>query len=115
MPIKQQTAEEAYLTVLESAGCSLPIRDSIDQRIVEEVRTGTATYGDNGFVSTPGDVGGHLTIQGGPAPVDSDHDGMPDDWEKANGLNPNNADDRNNKDAVGYTMLEVYLNSIDNL
>lgn len=45
--------------------------------------------------------------------MDTDQDGMPDEWEKQNGLNPNNPDDRNgdnNKD--GYTNLEEYLNRI---
>jgi len=55
------------------------------------------------------------SLQSGTAPVDSDRDGMPDAWENANGLNPNDANDRNNTDSIGYTMLENYLNSIDNL
>ena len=47
------------------------------------------------------------------APRDSDHDGMPDEWGKKNGLNPRNAADRNTFANDGYTMLEKYLNSID--
>jgi hypothetical protein len=48
-----------------------------------------------------------------PAPVDTDKDGMPDDWEKQHGLDLNNA-----ADAVTfflekhYTNIEVYLNSL---
>jgi len=53
MPIKEQTAHDAYQAVLDHAGCSLPNRDTIDTRIIEEVRNGTATYGDNGFVNSP--------------------------------------------------------------
>lgn len=47
--------------------------------------------------------------------VDTDEDGMPDWWEDINGLDKNSPDDRNNINASsdGYTMLEVYLNSID--
>jgi pectate lyase len=45
-------------------------------------------------------------------PKDTDHDGMPDKWEKENGLNPKNADDRNKLAEDGYTMLEEYLNTI---
>ena len=52
-------------------------------------------------------------LQGGEAPADADQDGMPDEWETANGLNPNDASDRNNTDAIGYTMLEIYINSLD--
>ena len=46
------------------------------------------------------------------AAADTDHDGMPDDWEYKNGLDPNNEEDRNNLGADGYTMLEEYLNAI---
>ncbi|MEN8908349.1 MAG: LPXTG cell wall anchor domain-containing protein, partial [Clostridiales bacterium] len=113
MPIRQQTAEEAYKTVLDTVGCSKPNRDSVDKRIIEEVRTGTATYGENGLITTPTDVGGWPALASGTAPLDSDHDGMPDSWETSNGLNPKDASDRNKKDSVGYTMLEKYINSDD--
>ena len=46
-------------------------------------------------------------------PVDSDHDGIPDDWEKAHGLNPNDPADANKDlNGDGYTNLEKYLNSL---
>ncbi|MCP9235270.1 hypothetical protein [Lewinella sp. JB7] len=45
-------------------------------------------------------------------PADTDHDGIPDDWENANGLDPNDPDDRNTVATDGYTMLEKYLNGI---
>ncbi len=109
MPINQQTAEAAYQSVLEHAGCSKPNRDSHDARIVEEVRTGTATHG-NGHVSSPTEL---PVLKSTTPPVDSDHDGMPDDWERANGLDPNNVEDRNQTWGPGYTMLEKYLNSLD--
>ena len=113
MPIKQQTAEQAYISVLKHAGCSLPKRDSVDVRIIEEVRNGTATYGSNGFINKPSVVGGWPELKSETAPADTDHDGMPDEWETAKGLDPANADDRNKVAADGYTMLEKYLNSID--
>jgi pectate lyase len=112
MPINQQTPEDAYLAVLAHAGCSLPNRDAIDARIIEEVRNATATYGNNGIITKPSDVGGWPALRSGIAPVDSDHDGMPNAWEVAEGLNPNNASDRNTVGADGYTMLESYLNSL---
>jgi pectate lyase len=112
MPINQHSPEEAYTMVLDHAGCSLPLRDTIDKRIIEEVRTGTATYGDNGIITYPSDVGGWPLLADGTPPVDSDHDGMPDDWETNNGLDPDNPDDRNNVGPHGYTMLENYLNSL---
>ena len=111
MPIKQETAEQAYLSVLAKAGAS-KVRDSVDTRIIEEVRNGTATYGKNGIIESQQEVGGWPSLNSGTAPQDSDKDGMPDDWENANGLNPSDASDRNKKDGVGYTMLEKYLNSL---
>ena len=112
MPINQQTAEDACQAVLKYAGCSLPNRDALDARIMEEVRTGTATKGDNGFVRNPMVSGGWPELKSLPAPADSDHDGMPDAWEKDKGLNPNDAADGNKVASDGYTMLEKYLNSI---
>jgi pectate lyase len=114
MAIDQETPEEAYRTVLEHAGCSFPNRDAIDKRIIEEVRTGTAKYGNNGIITTPSDVGGWPTLRSGTAPVDSDHDGMPDTWEKDSGLNPDDAfDGAKDRDGDGYTNLEEYLNGSD--
>ncbi|MDD3320567.1 MAG: pectate lyase [Paludibacter sp.] len=112
MKINQQTAQEAYQYVLDHAGCSLPNRDKVDIDIINDVRTGTAQYGKNGIINNPSDVGGWPELKSIPAPIDTDHDGMPDSWEKANKLDPKNADDRNKIGADGYTMLEKYLNSI---
>ena len=48
-----------------------------------------------------------------PAPLDSDKDGMPDDWEKKNELNPNDASDASAiKLHKFYSNIEVYLNSL---
>jgi len=114
MPINQETAEQAYESVLADVGASMPKRDSVDERIISEVRNGTYSLGQNGFISCPAEA--QLpTLNSTPAPADSDRDGMADSWEQANGLNPNDASDRNDKDAIGYTMLENYLNTIDSL
>ncbi|MGC9327810.1 MAG: pectate lyase family protein [Candidatus Hinthialibacter sp.] len=127
MPIHQQTAEEAYLSVLENAGATVPKRDAVDARIIEEVRNGFATYEGptykqnnamqdksekSGIIDSQNDVGGWPELKSAPAPADSDHDGMPDDWEVKNDLNPHDASDRNKVADDGYTMLEKYLNSI---
>jgi pectate lyase len=112
MAIDQRTAEEAYHAVLEHAGATLPARDPVDARIIEEVRNGTATYGNNGIIDSQADVGGWPELESTKAPTDSDHDGMPDQWEEANGLNPNDASDRNKMADDGCTMLEKYLNSL---
>jgi pectate lyase len=114
MAINQQSPEDAYESVLEHAGCSLPRRDSIDARIVEEVRNGTATHGNNGIITTPGDIGGWPELKGGEAPADADHDGMPDAWETEHGLDPGDpADGATDKDGDGYTNLEERLNGTD--
>ena len=66
----------------------------------------------SGIIDTLEEVGGWPELKSLPAPTDTDGDGMPDDWEIKNRLDPNNPDDRNIIGKDGYTMLEVYLNSI---
>ena len=88
MPINQETPKKAYQAVLEHAGCSLPRRDAVDQRIIDEVRQGTASYGNNGIITTPGDVGGWPELKSLPAPQDTDHDSMDDGAEVRGGFNP---------------------------
>jgi len=127
LPINQQTAEEAYASVLENVGSILPKRDAVDARIIDETRNGYATYEgiryeilkavpdsskNCGIIESHLQVGGWPELKSGTAPADSDHDGMPDDWENKNRLNKENPDDRNIVDSDGYTMLEKYLNSI---
>jgi pectate lyase len=112
MKIDQETAEEAYQSVLEKAGCSFPKRDKVDAEIIDDVLYGTAKYGNKGIIDNPGDVGGWPELKSTPAPIDTDHDGMPDKWEIQNGLNPKDATDKNKVADDGYTMLEKYLNSI---
>ena len=111
-------ALNAYDNVLAYAGASVK-RDTVDKRIIMETSNGTYTYtgsngSTNGLIDTQSDVGGWPVLNSLPAPVDSDHDGMPDDWENDNGLNPNLDTDRNNVAPDGYTMLEKYLNSLVN-
>jgi hypothetical protein len=114
-----QTAEEAYADVLANAGCILPRPDTVDLRIKHEVMNGIATFGGaawgagKGIIDSQEDVGSWPDLFQGRAPIDSDHDGMPDDWEDANGLNKNDPEDRNGDlNGNGYTNLEDYLNSI---
>lgn len=113
MEINQQTAEEAYQSVLAQAGCSLPIRDRVDADIIDDVRKGTAKYGKNGIIDNPDDVGGWPELKSTLPLNDTDHDGMPDTWEKENGLDSTNPNDRNIVGKDGYTMLEKYLNAIE--
>jgi len=64
------------------------------------------------LIDSQSEVGGWPELRSLPAPLDSDHDGMPDDWEKAHGLNPNDPSDRNGTRDDGYTNLEKYLNGL---
>ena len=118
------SAAEAYNKVLAYCGASLH-RDDVDERYMEEASTGTAKYTgsvtkEQGIIDIVKDVNGY-TEKNFPtgkreAGFDSDNDGMPDYWEDANGLNPNDASDANrydiDKEKGWYTNVEVYLNSL---
>ena len=129
--VTTHSAKEAFEKVLAYCGASL-YRDDVDARLVEEAKTGTTTYTgaiaktagildvindpaaatvDEGTASYP-----ELVNEARPDSYDSDKDGMPDEWEMLNGLDPNDA-----SDAITYTLdtergwytnLEVYLNSV---
>lgn len=116
-------ATTAFDKVLAYAGASL-VRDNVDERYETEARNGTATYkgsvtGKAGRIDLVSDVNGYTEANFGtgsrPSGFDTDNDGIPDAWETANGLNPNDAGDAAliTIDPAGfYTNLEVYLNSI---
>jgi len=112
-----QSPTDAFNGVLLSGGCSLPRRDTLDERIVDNVRNRTGQFIDvqGGY---PHGTAYNLTVNAWPTlnsttpPVDTDHDGMPDSWETSHGLNPNDAADRNVYDGSGYTMLENYINGV---
>ena len=114
----EQTAQEAYATVLAKAGCSL-VRDVVDTRIVSEVAAGNYTYpGSNGstggLIDTPSDVGGWPTYSGTKDySLDTDRDGIPNAWETAHGLNPDDPQDAKTTTLQApYLNIEVYLNDI---
>ncbi len=126
------TAQEAYDYVLENVGATLPVRDELDQHIIEEVRTGKPYYVEDakpdtiqfvhrrlapdswklGIVTDPQQMGGLPVYRDYEPYVDSDGDGMPDEWEIANGLNPNDPSDANGDfTGDGYTNIEHYINA----
>ena len=121
--VTTHSAAEAYEKVLAYVGASL-YRDEIDARYMEEAKTGTATYKGSitnspGIIDKVSDVKGYTEENFGtstrPADFDTDNDGIPDEWEKANGLNPNDASDAltYSLDKKGYyTNIEVYANSL---
>ncbi|MFA5328230.1 MAG: pectate lyase [Prolixibacteraceae bacterium] len=116
--LKTQSATEAFRDVLSFAGASLH-RDKVDERIMDEVKSGKEIYGatfdggKKGIIDDPADVGGWPELKSETPQVDLDQDGMSDKWEIEKGLNPKDAKDGNefsmNK---SYTNLEVYLNSL---
>jgi hypothetical protein len=116
-PVTTHTAEMAFDKVMQLAGASYA-RDAVDERIVKHTIAGTYTAegsagSANGLIDTQNDVGGYPTLVSTDAPLDTDADGMPDAWETANGLNPNDASDGVKYTLnASYTNLEVYLNSL---
>ena len=112
-PITQQSALQAYKLVLAGAGATLPRRDPVDKRIINIVRTGKPTF-KNGIIDLPSDVGGWPEYKSIPALADSDHDGMPDTWEKKHSLKWNDpSDSAKDTDDDGYTNVEEWLNGTD--
>lgn len=116
--VTTHSATVAFEKVLAYAGASYR-RDSVDARYAMEAETGTATYtgsvtGMSGIIDTQGDVGGWPVLSKETKPTDTDKDGMPDDWETFNGLNPSLNDSKQytvDTEKV-YTNLEVYINSL---
>ncbi len=111
-----QTAEDAFNTVVETAGTVN--RDKVEARVANDARTGKVTYGgaakgkSSGIIDTEADAEGFFAYSTDyVVPTDTDGDGMPDEWERANGLDPSTPD-QNRRNAEGYTALEVYLNSL---
>ncbi len=130
-------AEKAYNFVLDNAGALFPQRDAVDQRISRTVRTGKPEYVENvdlsdvpkfkyrrlpedsyknGIITDIREVGGYPDYKGTPY-VDTDKDGMPDEWEnkyKNLGLDPNDPSDAvKDCNGDGYTNIEKYINGID--
>lgn len=101
-------AQEAMQLVLDDSGAVLPMRDTVDARVIADV------IDETGFIiDSPSDVGGYPELTGGEPPLDTDHDGMPDEWEKEMGLDPSDPTDGNaDMDEDGYTNIEEYLHSL---
>jgi hypothetical protein len=106
-PVTTVSATEALELVLARVGASLPVRDAVDSRLVNHVRTRTGK-----MINSQEEVGGWPELKSGPVPADSDHDGMPDAWETSHGLNPRDASDGAKLAKSGYSNVEEYINSI---
>ena len=123
---------DAHKYVLANVGATLPKRDAVDTRVIEQVRTGKIVTLANvklsdkpdfehrrlpkdsyklGIITDISQVGGYPEYKGTPY-KDSDNDGMPDSYETKNGLNSNDATDAAKITKSGYSNIEVYLNSV---
>ncbi|MDP6996544.1 MAG: pectate lyase [Candidatus Poribacteria bacterium] len=107
--VSTQSAEDAYASCLKYSGCSL-VRDTVDQRSIANIVAQKGT-----LIDSQNQVGGWdpYPMERRSSDWDRDRDGMPDTWESANGLNPEDPNDGNSdRDGDGYTNLEEYVNSL---
>ena len=132
-PVTIMDTQKAYNFVLSNVGATFPKRDAVDTRVIKTVKTGKAIYVKDapefispyvkrrlpadsykqGIITDIRQVGGLPEYKGEPI-VDSDGDGMPDAWEIANGLNPNDPSDAvKDCNGDGYTNIEKYVNGMD--
>jgi len=99
-------AVTAYQLVLADAGAAFPVRDEVDDRIINDVINGTG-----GIIDDEDEGGGWPDLLSTPPPVDNDSDGMPDNWELGHSLNPYDSNDAgSDRDGDGYTNVEEYIN-----
>jgi pectate lyase len=111
--VTTESAADAYASVMANVGANFPVRDAVDTRVIAGVASQTGR-----IINTMADIGGFPTGDyptiSRPAGFDTDLDGMPNVWEEMNGLDPNNAADRNlaTLSTLGYTNLESYLNNL---
>lgn len=114
--VKTDSPKEAYEKILKIGGASL-VRDAVDLRVLEHVENGTFSHkgslgSDNGIIDSQNDVGGFPDLKQGKVLLDSDNDGMPDEWENKNNLDPKTAN-ANGKDLdKNYDNIEVYMNDL---
>lgn len=114
--IKQQTdATEAYEWIVKNVGACLPVRDEVDDYIVDELTSlgtkGTIIQSELDTKQFP--LGGPGTIKTGEKSLDSDNDGMPDEFEDEYGLDKNDPSDATHIAHNGYTNIENYIFTLD--
>ncbi|VXC13811.1 MULTISPECIES: pectate lyase family protein [Chryseobacterium] len=114
--VKTHSAKEAYEKILQIGGASL-VRDAVDLRVLKEVKNGTFTYNGslgskNGIIDSQNDVGGFPDLKPGKALLDSDNDGMPDEWETKHNLDPKKANANGRDLDKNYDNIEVYINDL---
>lgn len=105
--VTAHSAPEAYELVLNHAGATLPARDAVDRRIVQNVRDKSGK-----IIDSQAAVGGWPELHTRQVLADSDRDGLPDAWESRHGLNPHDRSDAAQVTAADYTQLEAYLHEL---
>ena len=116
------TAKDAMKIVTSYSGATMPVCDEHHVRNIRETIDGTWTYkgsksGIRGEIDTEEDITEHAAGKGWEAypeehraaDWDTDQDGMPDWWEKTIGSDPNTANNNDDPDHDGWTLLEDYL------
>jgi pectate lyase len=101
------SAFQAYQEVLAGAGTTIPMRDSVDARVINEV-----VHGGGRIIDHPSQVGGWPYLARGIPPRDLDRDGMPNKWERFRGLNPRRRNGGRDRNGDGYTNIEEYINGL---
>jgi hypothetical protein len=114
--VKTHSPKEAYEKILQIGGASL-VRDAVDVHVLKDVKDGSFTYkgskgSSNGIIDSQKDVGGFPNLKQGTPLLDSDNDGMPDEWEIKNKLNPKVANANGRDLDKNYDNIEVYFNDI---
>lgn len=109
-----KSAKDALAWIIDSVGPCLPMRDEVDKYIIDELKT-LGTGGTTGGITTEKTLphGGTGVLYNGNKPTDTDGDAIPDAWESANGLNPNDATDAAKLATNGYTNIENYSFTIN--
>lgn len=102
-PVTTTSAAQAFVDVLADAGASL-VRDAVDERLVNEVRTGGGSVKD--------EAGPWPGLARGQAPTDRDGDGMPDSFETSHGTDPDVPDATGDADGNGYDNIEDWYNGL---
>ncbi|WP_326982300.1 pectate lyase [Chryseobacterium sp. MYb264] len=114
--IKTDAPKEAYNKILQIGGASL-VRDAVDLHVLKDVKNGSFTYNgskgsSNGIIDSQKDVGGFPDLKQGKPLLDSDNDGMPDEWEIKHKLNPKVANANGRDLDKNYDNIEVYFNDL---
>lgn len=116
--IPQEEPKTAMYAILSKGGCSLPARDTMDQRLLRDLLEGKGRFIDvqGGYphgTAYEQTITAWPVLKSTPPPADSDQDGMPDSWESANGLNPADPGDAVKFNLhTWFTNIEIYINSL---